>query len=122
MNQNQSPQELAKSLVPTVESFSRSKPIVIYMKGSPEFPMCGFSAKACQVMQMAGAARSEIASFDLLSDEAMWGALEMVTEWPTSPQIFVGGEFIGGCDIVTELQERGELSAMLEAARKVVAH
>lgn len=107
---------MSQNLVKEVETFSKSKPVVIYMKGTKDFPQCGFSAKAVQVLKMAGA--DDLISFDVLSDDPMWGALEDFTKWPTVPQIFIGGEFIGGCDIITELYERGELADMISDAKK----
>lgn len=100
--------------VPEVEKFSKSKRVAIYMKGTPEFPACGFSSRACQVLKAAGVKREEMAAFDVLSDDPMWEALEAYTQWPTVPQIFVNGKFIGGCDIVTEMFENGELQGMLK--------
>ncbi len=98
---------MAHALVPEVEKLVKNNDVVIYMKGSPEFPMCGFSARAVAVLKAAGVLK--IASFDVLSDDDMWTALEEYTQWPTVPQIFIKGKFIGGCDIVTEMFERGEL-------------
>ena len=106
---------MSADLKKQVEAFSKSKPVVIYMKGSPQFPMCGFSAKACQVLSAAGVAKEDMGAFDVLSDDPMWGALESYTEWPTVPQIFVHGQFIGGCDIVTEMYESGELQKLLNS-------
>lgn len=107
---------MSHPLVSEVQKRSVTKPVVIYMKGSPQFPMCGFSARAIQVLKAAGA--SEIDGFDVLSDDPMWEALEEFTKWPTVPQIFIGGKFIGGCDIVTEMYERGELQPLVSAAQK----
>jgi len=103
---------MASPLVTEIEKISKSKPVVIFMKGSLDFPQCGFSARASQILRMAGA--DEIAGFDVLSDDPMWEALEEYTQWPTVPQIFINGEFVGGCDIVTELYERGELQKMIQ--------
>lgn len=100
--------------LPEVEAISKSKRVAIFMKGTPAFPACGFSSRACQVLKAAGLKPDEIAAFDVLSDEPMWDALEAFTQWPTVPQIFVNGKFIGGCDIVTEMFENGELQAMLK--------
>lgn len=100
--------------LPEVEAISKSKRVAIFMKGTPAFPACGFSARACQVLKAAGVKADEIAAFDVLSDEPMWDALEAFTQWPTVPQIFVKGKFIGGCDIVTEMFENGELQALLK--------
>lgn len=102
-----------QKLIKTVEEYSKSKPVAIYMKGTPEFPMCGFSARACEVLKAAGVKREDIAAFDVLSDDPMWGALEEFTKWPTVPQIFIKGEFIGGGDILMEMFQKGELQQML---------
>lgn len=102
-------------LVQAVEKIVQSKKVAIFMKGLPETPMCGFSARACEVLTAAGVRRDDLAAFNVLADEPMWEALERLTEWPTVPQIFVKGEFIGGCDIVTEMLQSGELQKMLEA-------
>jgi monothiol glutaredoxin len=103
---------MAHPLRSKVEEFSKSAPVVIFMKGTPDFPQCGFSNRACQVLRAAGA--ESLKSFDVLSDEPMWDALEDYTQWPTVPQIFIGGQFVGGCDIVTEMFERGELQEVLK--------
>ena len=87
---------------------------MIFMKGTPDFPMCGFSARAVQVLKAAGA--EKLGGFDVLSDDPMWDALEDYSQWPTVPQIFIGGKFVGGCDIVTEMFERGELQPIVNAA------
>ena len=93
-----------------IEEMVKSSPVFIFMKGTPEAPRCGFSNQAVQILKTLN---QPIKSFDVLSDDALWGALEEFTQWPTVPQIFINGEFIGGCDIVTELKERGELAKML---------
>ncbi len=85
--------------------------VVLFLKGTPQFPQCGFSARACQVLRAAGA--EKFASVDVLSDDPLWGALEEYSQWPTVPQIFIGGKFIGGCDIVSELYEQGELQKLI---------
>lgn len=93
-----------------VEDIVKNNKIVIFMKGTPEAPRCGFSNRAVQILQTLN---QPIKSVDVLSDDALWGALEEYTQWPTVPQIFLNGEFVGGCDIVTEMQERGELTKMV---------
>jgi len=99
-------------LIPEVQKLVNANPVMVFMKGTAEFPMCGFSAKACSVLKACGV--EKIASFDLLSDDDMWTALEELTEWPTSPQVFIKGQFIGGCDIVGEMYENGELQQLLK--------
>ena len=103
---------MAHQLRSKVEEIVKSKPVAIFMKGNPNFPQCGFSARACQVLKAAGV--TDFASVDVLSDEPLWEALEDFTQWPTVPQIFVNGKFIGGSDIVMEMYERGELQEMLK--------
>jgi monothiol glutaredoxin len=102
---------MASPLVSKVEEIVKSSPVAIFMKGTPDFPACGFSSRAVQVLRAAGVAK--FASVDVLSDEPLWEALEEFTQWPTVPQIFVHGKFIGGSDIVMEMYERGELQALL---------
>ncbi len=92
-----------------IEEVVKGNKVVIFMKGTPEAPRCGFSNKAVQVLQTLN---QPIEAVDVLSDEDLWGALEEYTQWPTVPQIFINGEFVGGCDIISELHERGELQKM----------
>ena len=96
-----------------IEEKIKSAPVVVFMKGTVDFPQCGFSNRACQVLKAAGVQKIE--SVDVLSDEPLWDALEDFTKWPTVPQIFIKGEFIGGCDIAVEMFERGELQKLLTA-------
>ncbi len=93
-----------------IEEVVKSNKVVIFMKGTPEAPRCGFSNQAVQILKTLN---QPLKSVDVLSDDALWGALEEYTQWPTVPQIFINGEFVGGCDIVTELKERGELEKLL---------
>jgi len=88
-----------------------SKPVFIYMKGSPSMPMCGFSARSVEVLKAAGA---EFGSFNILDDMNLFEELKKRNEWPTSPQIYVKGEFVGGCDIICEMFEAGDLQEMLK--------
>ncbi len=94
-----------------IEQHIKSKPAFIYMKGTPNMPMCGFSARAAEVLKASGA---EFGFFNILEDMNLFEALKQKNQWPTSPQIFVNGEFVGGCDIVCELFETGELQQMLK--------
>ncbi len=103
---------MSNPLQAKIEEKVKQNPVIIFMKGTPEAPHCGFSAKACEVLRAAGV--KKLASVDVLSDDDLWGALEEYTQWPTVPQIFIHGQFIGGCDIVTEMYERGELQELLK--------
>jgi monothiol glutaredoxin len=105
---------MAHALIAKVEEKAKSAPVVIFMKGTPQFPQCGFSARACQVLRAAGV--EDISGIDVLSDDPLWEALEEYTQWPTVPQIFIHGKFVGGCDIITEMYERGELQEALKSS------
>lgn len=94
-----------------IDELVKSNKVMIFMKGTPQFPACGFSARAVQVLRAAGV--KDMGAFDVLSDDPMWDALEAYSQWPTVPQVFIKGEFIGGCDIVTELHQRGELQKLI---------
>lgn len=87
--------------------------ILLYMKGSPYEPKCGFSAKTVQALIDCGA---EFSYVDILDNQDIRQTLPSITDWPTFPQLFVKGELIGGCDIVTEMHEEGELQAIIKEA------
>jgi monothiol glutaredoxin len=84
-------------------------PIVLFMKGTPEFPMCGFSSRAATALTEAGAAFHAV---NVLADPQLRAALPHFANWPTFPQLFIQGELIGGCDIIEDLKASGELSQM----------
>jgi monothiol glutaredoxin len=84
-------------------------PIVLFMKGTPQFPMCGFSARAAQALTEAGA---RFHAVNVLADPEIRAALPHYANWPTFPQLFIQGELIGGCDIVEDLKVSGELARM----------
>lgn len=90
-----------------------SHPVVIYMKGTPDMPRCGFSQRASQALATTGL---PFAYVNVLEDPEIFDNLPRYADWPTFPQIYVKGELIGGCDITLELQQSGELQKMLEAA------
>jgi monothiol glutaredoxin len=85
-------------------------PVILFMKGTPEQPMCGFSARTAGALQALGA---PFAAVDILPDPRIRQELSELSNWPTIPQLFVNGEFVGGCDIVTEMFESGELAQTL---------
>ena len=92
-----------------------SQPIVLFMKGTPQFPMCGFSSRTSQALKAVGA---EFASVNVLEDPEVRANLPRYSNWPTFPQLFINGELIGGCDITVELFESGELARMVTEAQK----
>jgi monothiol glutaredoxin len=85
-------------------------PVILFMKGTPEQPMCGFSARTVAALQALGA---PFAAVDILPDPRIRQELSALSQWPTIPQLFVNGELVGGCDIVTEMYESGELAQTL---------
>ncbi len=91
-------------------------PVVLFMKGTPQFPMCGFSSRTVQALQAAGA--TEMHTVNVLEEPEIRANLPRFSNWPTFPQLFINGELIGGCDITLELAESGELTRMVDEARK----
>ena len=97
----------------TIREQISSNSILLYMKGNPEQPQCGFSAQVTQMLMSCG---KKFAYVDVLSNPDIRATLPSVSSWPTFPQLFVDGELVGGCDIITELHEKGELQSKLESA------
>ena len=81
------------------------------MKGTPDFPQCGFSARTVEILK---SYKVPIEAKNVLDDEQLRQGIKEFTDWPTIPQVFVNGEFIGGCDIITEMHQSGELKKLLE--------
>ena len=94
----------------------RAHPIVLFMKGTAQFPMCGFSSRAVQVLQAAGA--DALHTVNVLEEPEIRANLPRYSDWPTFPQLFIHGELIGGCDITVELAESGELARLVADAQK----
>ena len=90
-------------------------PVVLYMKGSPRFPQCGFSGMAAQVLAACGV--TDYMAVDVLQDPEIREGIKVYSNWPTIPQLYINGEFVGGSDIMREMYQAGELQKMLEAAR-----
>ena len=89
-----------------------SNPVVLYMKGTPKAPMCGFSATAVQILQACNLPL--FFSVNVLEDQAIRDGVKVFADWPTVPQLYIRGEFVGGCDIMREMYQSGELKAMLQ--------
>ncbi|MBF0489838.1 MAG: Grx4 family monothiol glutaredoxin [Candidatus Omnitrophica bacterium] len=102
---------LTPQLRQTIENDIKNNKIVIYMKGTLDTPMCGFSAKAIQILQ---SYNLPIKDHNVFASEDIRQGIKEFTNWPTLPQIFINGEFIGGCDIVVEMHDNGELAQMLK--------
>lgn len=87
--------------------------VVIFMKGTPQFPMCGFSSRAVEALKQCG---QEFAYVNVIADQEIMQALPQYANWPTFPQVYVDGELVGGCDITLELFQSGELKKMVDEA------
>jgi len=90
-----------------------NNPVIIYMKGTPQLPQCGFSARTVQALQACGV---EFSYVDVLADPEIRQNMRHYANWPTFPQVYINGELVGGCDITLELYQKGELKKMLDAA------
>jgi monothiol glutaredoxin len=94
-----------------IQNDIETNPVVLYMKGTPVFPQCGFSAQVVQVLSLAGV---KFKAFDVLADDELRQGIKEFSNWPTIPQLYVKGEFVGGCDIVREMYQSGELATLLK--------
>jgi monothiol glutaredoxin len=99
----------------TIKSQLDENPIILYMKGSPQAPQCGFSAKTSQALMACG---ERFAFVNILDNPDLREGLKIYSSWPTFPQLYVNGELVGGCDIVLEMSESGELAKLVKAAAK----
>ncbi len=94
-----------------IQNHIQGSDVFLFMKGTPLFPQCGFSARVVQILKHSGV---PFASLNVLENAEIREGIKSFSNWPTIPQLYVKGEFIGGCDIVTEMYQTGELQALLE--------
>jgi monothiol glutaredoxin len=94
-----------------IEAEINANPVVLYMKGTPVFPQCGFSARVVQILSHVGVPFKGV---NVLEDAEIREGIKAYTNWPTIPQLYVNGEFLGGCDIVMEMFQSGELQSMMQ--------
>ena len=99
----------------TIKQTVTSNDVVLYMKGNPKFPQCGFSNMATQILD---ACNAKYVSVDVLQDADIREGIKQYANWPTIPQLYVKGEFIGGSDIMRAMYESGELQALLDSSQK----
>lgn len=97
-----------------IDQLVKSHPIVLFMKGTASFPMCGFSGRAVQILKACGVEAKDIHTINVLEDDAIRQGIKTYSNWPTIPQLYVRGEFIGGSDIMMEMYESGELASLLK--------
>ena len=96
-----------------IEKLINENPVVLFMKGAPEAPQCGFSSQVVQILDFLGA---PVVGVDVLADPEIRQGIKEFSNWPTIPQLYVKGEFVGGCDIAREMFQSGELAALLAQA------
>ena len=99
----------------TIKSQLQENPVILYMKGTPQAPQCGFSARTVQALMACG---ERFAFVNILDNQELREALKVYSIWPTYPQLYIGGELVGGCDIVLEMSESGELAKAVKDAVK----
>ncbi|MFM1978259.1 MAG: monothiol glutaredoxin [Pseudomonadota bacterium] len=97
-----------------IRSQVTSNSVVLYMKGSPKFPQCGFSGLAIQILQACGV--KDLLAIDVLADPEIRDGIKVYANWPTIPQLYINGEFVGGSDIMRSMYEQGELQKLIETA------
>ena len=108
---------MSDAVTTRIEHEIAQNPVMLYMKGTAMFPQCGFSARVVQILSHLGV---KFATANVLEDPELREGIKQFSQWPTVPQLYVKGEFVGGCDIVTEMFQAGELEQLL--AEKGVAH
>ena len=96
-----------------IDELVKSSPVLLFMKGNASFPQCGFSGRAIQILKACGVDPKEVTTVNVLDDDAIRQGIKDYSHWPTIPQLYVKGEFIGGSDIMMEMYESGELKQVL---------
>ena len=104
---------MADEVLTQIDEKVKQNKVMLFMKGTPEFPQCCFSAHTVEILKSYGV---PFASEDVLADPAVRDGIKRYSKWPTIPQIYIDGKFVGGCDILHELHERGELEPILKSA------
>lgn len=101
-----------------IDEAVKTNPVIIFMKGTPQFPMCGFSSRAAQALMDCG---EEFAYVNIIQDPDIFENLPRYADWPTFPQLYIGGELMGGCDITLEMAASGELKEEITKAKQAAA-
>jgi monothiol glutaredoxin len=104
---------MTRNVMQEIEEEIKNNQVILYMKGTPAQPQCGFSYTVIQILNQIG---KPYASVNILADEAKRQAIKEFSNWPTIPQLYIGGEFVGGCDITREMHESGELAELITKA------
>ncbi len=104
------------NVIEKIEQQLRDNPIILYMKGTPNFPQCGFSNQAVQALR---ACNAEFTAVNVFEEPEIREALKIYSHWPTYPQLYINGQLVGGCDIIMDLYKKGELATLLATAASV---
>ena len=96
-----------------IDTLVKSNPVLLFMKGTATFPQCGFSGRAIQILKACGVEPKDVKAVNVLEDDAIRQGIKEYSNWPTIPQLYIKGEFVGGSDIMTEMYESGELPKLL---------
>lgn len=96
-----------------IDELVKSNEVLLFMKGTASFPQCGFSGRAIQILKACGVEPSQLKTVNVLEDQEIRAGIKDYSQWPTIPQLYVHGEFVGGSDIMTEMYENGELQQVL---------
>lgn len=99
-----------------IDELVKSSPVLLFMKGTASFPQCGFSGRAIQVLKACGVEPKDIKTVNVLEDDGIRQGIKEYSNWPTIPQLYIKGEFIGGSDIMMEMYENGELQQLINPA------
>ncbi|KAB5589764.1 Monothiol glutaredoxin-5 [Ceratobasidium theobromae] len=97
-----------------IDNAVKAKPLVLFMKGTPETPQCGFSRAVIQILNLHDVPQEKMQTYNVLEDPELRTSIKEYSDWPTIPQLYVKGEFVGGCDIVMNMHQSGELEDLLE--------
>ncbi|KAH9223732.1 thioredoxin-like protein [Leptodontidium sp. 2 PMI_412] len=111
---------LSTEVKAAIDKAVSSAPVVLFMKGTPETPQCGFSRASIQILGLQGVDPAKFTAFNVLEDEALRAGIKEYSEWPTIPQLYVEKEFVGGCDILVAMHQNGELAKLLEEKKVLV--
>lgn len=98
-----------------IDELVKSNPVVLFMKGTASFPMCGFSGRAVQILKASGVDPKTVVTVNVLENDEIRQGIKEYSSWPTIPQLYIKGEFVGGSDIMMEMYESGELQQLLQA-------
>jgi monothiol glutaredoxin len=104
---------MARDVAEEIKKEITENKMIIYMKGTKDLPRCGFSAASIEVLNQFGVPFKDV---NVLEDQEKWAAIKQYSDWPTIPQIYIGGEFVGGCDIIREMHAKGELLPLVKKA------